>query len=252
MKLFLLTFGMIFFSLSYGQPILKIDSDSLNIGCLTVGAVKKDSIKIENIGDDTLIVDGTKGPGGGLVIFPPNKLLRIAPGEFDYIRFSYLANYTPKFTKSIYFRTNDPQAEENVILIHGETEEVNLFVNELDVLDTILLDTIILNDTLKYIDPKPFLVVTNEDNITFRQFFLNPTSDTLEIKSMGSSGWLGTVYPKIVLPNSYFHLSYFCLVTNRSEINTAVYVYFKVKGTDDKSANFVTIRLRGRIETKKD
>lgn len=79
--------------------------------------------------------------------------------------------------------------------------------------DIILLsDTIVLDSTIRTYYNRPFNVVTNKDELVFKQIVFNPTNDTLTIELISGAGNIAPVFHRDIAPMSSSDVFYRYLI----------------------------------------
>jgi hypothetical protein len=99
-------------------PKIQFESTTLEYGDIAKGSDGYRLFQFKNIGDAPLIITGTRGSCGCTIPEPPKE--PIMPGAKGSVRVHYDTQRIGEFTKFVYVNTNEKDAKEITLTIHGK------------------------------------------------------------------------------------------------------------------------------------
>src|SRR5258705_5533169 len=139
-------------------------------------------------------------------------------------------------------------------LLHGcklqyENRDYLTQKNTTQPIDTILLDTLIINNVNDQFMSSQFSIKPLADQICFKQIICNTTNDAFELNAMAGAGWVAPSFNKILYPPSCSKILYHFLAKNHEgRVNTSISITYKKKGMADVINKRITVTLIGWIE----
>jgi hypothetical protein len=104
-----------------GTPKLSVEKMTIDLGAVTGGSIKNESIVIKNTGTDTLKIKSIRASCGCTTVKPSKNFL--LPGQSDKIAFSLNTNgITGQAKKFVYIETNDPTSAITTVTLMADVQ----------------------------------------------------------------------------------------------------------------------------------